>query len=69
MTTVLSPIVSEFETAEAAQAYDIWFRQQVTQSLNDTRPAIPHDAAIASVRASLNKLRNQTKHVANTVAA
>jgi len=33
MHTVLSPIVSEFETQEAADSYDQWFRAKVEASL------------------------------------
>ena len=33
MSTVLSPIVSEFETQEAADSYDQWFRAKVEASL------------------------------------
>lgn len=47
----LSPIVSEFETEEEAEAYDAWFRAKVEESLADTRPSIPHDQVMAEVRA------------------
>ena len=33
MNAVLSPIVSEFETQEAADRYDQWFRSKVEASL------------------------------------
>lgn len=33
MNAVLSPIVSEFETQEAADSYDQWFRSKVEASL------------------------------------
>ncbi|MFZ6765559.1 stability determinant [Undibacterium sp. Di26W] len=38
MTTELSPIVSEFATAEEAQAHDAWFRAKVQKSLDSTNP-------------------------------
>ena len=38
MSAVLSPIVSEFETQEAADAYDAWFRAKVQKSLDSTNP-------------------------------
>ncbi|MEP7223188.1 MAG: stability determinant [Novosphingobium sp.] len=45
-----SPIVSEFETAEQAEAYDLWFKAKVQASLNDGRPCIPHDEVVAEMR-------------------
>jgi hypothetical protein len=45
----LSPIVSEFETKEDAEAYDLWFRARVAASLADTRPGIPHDEVMAEI--------------------
>ena len=47
----LSPIVSEFETEEEAEAYDKWFRAKVEASLADPRPGIPHDEAMAGLDA------------------
>ncbi len=55
--TKLSPIVSEFETQEQADAYDHWFRAKVEAAINDPRPAVPHNEAMARVRARLNGLR------------
>ena len=53
MNAVLSPIVSEFETQEAADSYDAWFRAKVQESLDDPRPSIPHDVVMAKMRALL----------------
>ncbi|OZB54850.1 MAG: stability determinant [Thiomonas sp. 15-63-373] len=50
MNAVLSPIESEFATQEEAQAHDAWFRQRVLESLADTRPAVPHDQAMARIQ-------------------
>jgi len=47
----LSPIVSEFETEEEAEAYDAWFCKKVQRALDDPRPDIPHDEAMAEVTA------------------
>lgn len=55
--TKLSPIVSEFETTEQAEAYDRWFRAKVEASLADTRPCIPHDEAMARIRKSLERVK------------
>ena len=51
MNTLLDPIVSEFETQEQADAYDVWFRAQVQASLDDPRPSIPHDQVMAEMDA------------------
>jgi hypothetical protein len=51
MSTPLDPIVSEFETQEQADSYDRWFRERVQRSLDDPRPNVPHDEAMARVRA------------------
>jgi hypothetical protein len=45
-----SPIVSEFETLEQAEAYEAWLRAKVAASLADGKPAIAHDEAMAQVR-------------------
>lgn len=46
----LSPIVSEFETLEQAEAYAAWLQAKVAASLADGRPTIAHDEAMAQVR-------------------
>ena len=62
MGTPLDPLVSEFATAEEAEAYDRWFRARVARSLADPRPSIPHDEAMASIRAQLDaKIRDKTR--------
>ena len=57
MSTKLSPIVSEFETQEQADSYDLWFRARVQASLDDPRPSIPHDEAMAMVEKMLDNKR------------
>jgi hypothetical protein len=59
MNTVLSPIVSEFETQEAADSYDLWFRAKVQQALDDTRPGIPHDEVARRMQERFARLREQ----------
>lgn len=54
--TKLSPIVSEFETEEEAAAYDHWLRAKVEASLADPRPPVPHEEAMARVKARLDRL-------------
>lgn len=46
-----SPIESEFATPEEAAAYDLWFRTQVQEAIDDTRPKIPHNQVMAEMRA------------------
>ncbi|HET8612395.1 MAG TPA: stability determinant [Sphingomonas sp.] len=46
-----SPIVSEFETTEQAEAYERWLKEKVAKSLADPRATIPHDEAMARARA------------------
>jgi hypothetical protein len=53
MTKPLSPIESEFATAEEAEAYDRWFRSKVEASLADKRPGVPHDQVMAEVDAAI----------------
>lgn len=44
-----SPIEPAFTSAEEAEAYDRWFREKVQASLNDERPAVPHDEVMKAV--------------------
>jgi len=57
----LSPIVSEFETQEAADSYDRWFKAKVQASLDDARPSVPHDEAMAQVEKMLNARRSNRR--------
>jgi len=57
MSIPLSPIVSEFETEEQAASYDRWFRAKVQASIDDPRPSIPHDQAMAEVEKVLEERR------------
>lgn len=60
----LSPIVSEFETEEQASSYDLWFRGKVKAALEDPRPSVPHDQAMARVAAVIEaaKKKNSASH-------
>ncbi|NWB51227.1 type II toxin-antitoxin system RelB family antitoxin [Pseudomonas gingeri] len=57
MNAQLSPIVSEFETEEQAASYDRWFRAKVQASLDDPRPSIHHDEAMARLEQMLEDKR------------
>jgi hypothetical protein len=53
----LSPIESEFDSTEDAEAYERWFRAKVKASLADPRPSLPH----ATVMAELDELIDQSE--------
>ena len=55
---IYDPITSEFESAEAEQAYDKWFRAQVEAALKETGPGIPHEEVMAKARSIIEKHRN-----------
>ena len=57
----LSPIESEFETTEDAEAYDAWFRTKVEKALNSKAPLIPHDEAMAQLDARIEARRASRK--------
>lgn len=61
MNAVLSPIESEFATAEEAAAYDRWFRAQVQEAIDDPRPSIPHDQVMARMRAIIEEKRKTAR--------
>ena len=53
----LSPIESEFETTEEAEAYDAWFRAKVEKVLTSRHLRIPHDQAMALLTERLEARR------------
>lgn len=59
MSTQLDPLISEFETQEQADSYDTWFRERIQRSLDDPRPSVPHDEAMARVRAVIEAKRRR----------
>ncbi|EBQ7118295.1 stability determinant [Salmonella enterica] len=59
MGTVLSPIVSEFETVEQEASYNEWLKAKVAASLADTRPAVPHDEVERRMMDRFAKLREK----------
>ena len=61
VTKPLDPIISEFATEEQANSYDRWFRAKVQASLDDPRPSIPHDEAMASIRRTIEQTAPQQK--------
>lgn len=59
MSTVLSPLVSEFETTEKEASYDCWFRAEVAASLADGQPTIPHDRVMAEMGAIIDEIEQR----------
>jgi len=55
----LSPIQSEFETTEEAEAHDAWVRAKVEEALASTEPGIPHDQVMAEMRAIVERYQNR----------
>lgn len=53
MNARLDPLISEFETEAQAASYDRWFRAKIQAAINDPRPSIPHDEAMARVRGTI----------------
>jgi len=58
--STLSPLISEFETAEQEAQYATWLRAKVEASLADPRPAIPHDEVMAEMDALIDQI--ETEH-------
>jgi hypothetical protein len=61
---VLSPLVSEFETAEQEASYTAWLQAKVAASLADPRPAIPHDEVERRMAERLAQLRKRQQQTA-----
>ncbi|PIV33716.1 MAG: antitoxin [Lysobacterales bacterium CG02_land_8_20_14_3_00_62_12] len=57
MNARLDPLISEFDTEEDAANYDRWFRAKVQEAVDDPRPSLPHDAAMADVAALIEAKR------------
>ena len=59
MSKILDPLVSEFETEQAAEDYDRWFRAKVQEALDSTKPRLTHEEAVSRVSALLERKRKQ----------
>jgi len=46
-------IISGFETEEQAASHDHWFRAEVQAAIDDPRPDVPHDEAMARIHATI----------------
>jgi hypothetical protein len=52
-----SPLISEFGSAEEEAAYDVWLKAKVARAMASTKPRIPHDEAMARVKATLERAK------------
>jgi hypothetical protein len=59
-----SPIVSEFETTEKAEAYEEWLRAKVAASLADDSPSVPHDEAMNAAHKAIETRRSAKARLA-----
>ncbi len=64
MNARLDPLVSEFETEEQAASYDRWFRAKVQAAIDDPRPSVPHDEAMARTRRTIEAAKRKQHPVA-----
>jgi len=61
MSTVFDPAVSEFESEEQQAQHEAWLRRKVQAALDDPRPTIPHDAAMARIRRTIAAARHKQR--------
>lgn len=54
----LDPIISEFATAEEAEAYDKWFRAQVEEGLRSKGPWISNEEVMREARKIIESAKN-----------
>jgi hypothetical protein len=59
-----SPIVSEFETTEKAEAFEAWLCAKVAASLADDSPSVPHDQAMSAARKVIETRRGAKARLA-----
>lgn len=53
--TTLDPRISEFQTQEQADSYDLWFRAKVQEAIDSKKPRIPHDQVMAEMWAVIEQ--------------
>ena len=57
MSAEQTPLASERPPQETEATYDLWFRAKVEEALHSTQPRLPHDVAVARVKALLQERR------------
>jgi len=51
----LEPFKADVETEAQDEQYTVWLRAKVQESLNDPRPPVAHDTAIARMYAAIER--------------
>ncbi|WP_192553224.1 antitoxin [Pseudomonas sp. IzPS59] len=59
MDSLISTVVSDFESEEQAASYDRWFRAEVQASIDDPRPNIPHEQVMAEMQALMEEAQRK----------
>ena len=59
MSEVISPLVSEFETAAKEASYLAWLTAKIERSRGSTMPLIPHDQVMAEARILIEAKRKK----------
>jgi len=49
----------KFDAAEDEAGYTAWLRAKVQRAMDDPRPRIPHDEAMARIRRSIEEVAQQ----------
>lgn len=62
MNSVLSPLISEFDTSEQEERYLAWLNTKIEESLQDPRPNLPHDQVMSKMRALLTAVPVDAAH-------
>jgi hypothetical protein len=63
MDPLISTIVSDFESEEQAASYDRWFRAEVQASIDDPRPNISHEQAMAEIRLLMEEMERKYENL------
>ncbi len=53
--STLDPRISEFQTQEQADSYDLWFRAKVQEAIDSKKPRIPHDQVMSEMWAVIEQ--------------
>lgn len=53
---------ARMKRAHEAAAYDVWFRAQVQEALDDPAPSVAHAEVMADVQALINQARKKKKN-------
>lgn len=56
-----SPIESEFDSSEEAEAYERWLRAKVEASLADQRAPIPHETVMRELHKVIDEAERRSR--------